>query len=182
MEKNNHQKEKIKNKNNKISEGQLTKISKQMTFILRHNATNFGLKIESSGFIKLDDLLNIDLLKKSNVTYEIVKEIVAKDSKQRFTLENRPPYYIKANQGHSLQEVKNEECLQNLDNYWDYQFVVHGTNFESWEKIKKSGGLNKMGRNCIRKILFYKKINYNYRFCYWLSCRQGSYFWNEGKL
>ncbi len=144
--------------NNFLNDGQLIKISKQMTFILRHKAKDFCLEIEPSGYVKLEDLLNVHLLKGKKITIEMVKEIVEKDSKQRFSLVNRPPYYIRANQGHSMNEVKNEDCLINIDNYFDFQIVVHGTNIEAWEKIKFSGGLNKMQRNCIRNLF---NINLN---------------------
>jgi len=146
-----------KNKNSNMGSEKLTKISKQMTFILRHKAKDFGLNIEPSGFVKLDELLNIQMLKSHKLTLDMVKEIVEKDSKQRFSLENRPPYYIRANQGHSMQAVKNEECLETLNNYADFQCVVHGTNSEAWEKIKLSG-LHKMGRNCIRIYIFLKNF------------------------
>lgn len=142
-------KDRNKNKNKNLNSEKLTKISKQMTFILRHKAKDFGLSIEPSGFVKLDDLLNVQMIKSHKLTLDMVKEIVDKDSKQRFSLENRPPYYIRANQGHSMHDVKNEECLEMLSNYADFQCVVHGTNSEAWEKIKLSG-LNKMNRNCIR--------------------------------
>lgn len=160
-ENNNFQKDKNKNKNKQkeMSLEKLTKISKQMTFILRHKAKDFGLNIEPSGFVKLDELLSIQMLKSHKLTLEMVKEIVAKDSKQRFSLENRPPYFIRANQGHSMKDVKNEECLETLSNYADFQCVVHGTNKEAWEKIKLSG-LNKMNRNCIRNLYFCLKFIY----------------------
>jgi 2'-phosphotransferase len=140
-------------KNNKGKCSDLVSISKTMTLILRHKAKEFGIEIEPSGFVKIDDLLNHELLKKKRANLDIVKEVVANDQKQRFELVNRPPYYIRANQGHSIQEVKNEEILQSIENYSDYNTVVHGTFSDAWEKIKLTG-LNKMGRNCIR--IFFK--------------------------
>ncbi len=146
-----NQKEKNTNKNRSLNihSEKLRKISKQMTYILRHKANDFGLNIEPSGYIKLDELINHQMLKSHKINLDMVKEIVEKDSKQRFSLENRPPYYIRANQGHSMQLVKNEECLEILSNYADFQCVVHGTSSEAWQKIKLTG-LNKMNRNCIR--------------------------------
>lgn len=124
-------------------------ISKTLSKILRHTAKDFCLKIESSGFIELNDLLNLPILKKKNVTEEIIKDIVNSCEKQRFQLENRPPYFIRATQGHSMNSVKNEETLNKLENYKNYPIVVHGTNLEAWNMINKTG-LNKMNRNCIR--------------------------------
>lgn len=156
---NQNEKSKDKNKAINMSSEKLTKISKQMTYILRHKAKDFGLEMEPSGYVKLDELLNIQMLKSHKLTLEMIKEVVQKDSKQRFSLENRPPYYIRANQGHSMQQVKNEECLEMLSNYADFQCVVHGTNSEAWEKIKFTG-LNKMNRNCIRNC-FYLNIEFH---------------------
>lgn len=139
----------IENENKRMNPN-LINISKSMSLILRHKAKDFGLDIEPSGFIKLEDLLNVNIIKRRKVNLEMVKEIVANDNKQRFILENRPPYYIKASQGHSMKEVNNSEALQPLEDYWNYPCVVHGTFADSWEKILKTG-LNKMSRNCIRK-------------------------------
>ena len=125
-------------------------ISKTLSSILRHNAKDYGLNIESSGYVKVEDLLNLQTFKKKNLTFEMLTEIVNSCEKQRFQMENRPPYYIRATQGHSMTIVKNEEILKKLENYTNYPIVVHGTNSEAWLKIKSSG-LNKMGRNCIRK-------------------------------
>jgi len=136
----------IRSKKNK----DIINISKTLSSILRHNAKDYGLNIESSGYVKVEDLLNLQTFKKKNLTFEMLTEIVNSCEKQRFQMENRPPYYIRATQGHSMTIVKNEEILKKLENYTNYPIVVHGTNSEAWLKIKSSG-LNKMGRNCIRK-------------------------------
>ena len=129
---------------------EMTNISRTLSTILRHSAKDHGLDIESSGYIKLDDILNLQALKKKKVTFEMILDLVKSCEKQRFQLENRPPYYIRATQGHSMTLVKNDETLKKLENYANYPIVVHGTNTAAWEIIKSSG-LNKMGRNCIRK-------------------------------
>jgi 2'-phosphotransferase len=144
----------IKNKVKKSKE--IIEISKTLSSILRHNAKNYNLKIESSGYVEVNELLNLQTLKKKKLTFELLQEIVNSCEKQRFQLENRPPYYIRATQGHSMSIVKNDETLKKLENYTNYPIVVHGTNLKSWEVIKIYG-LNKMKRNCIRN-LFHKNF------------------------
>ena len=90
-------------------------ISKFLSLILRHKAKDFGLDVEPSGFIKLDDIISLPQSKQKNITLELVKEIVSNDEKGRFELVNRPPYYIRAVQGHSMSEVSNEDTMYKLD-------------------------------------------------------------------
>jgi 2'-phosphotransferase len=128
---------------------EIINISKTLSSILRHKAKDYGLKIESSGYVEVNELLNLQILKKKNLSFEMLIDIVKSCEKQRFQIENRPPYFIRATQGHSISIVKNDEILKKLENYTNYHIVVHGTNLKAWEEIKLSG-LNKMGRNCIR--------------------------------
>ena len=119
-------------KNDILKSRELTNISKSLSLILRHKAKDFGLEIEPSGFVKLEDLLQIGLLKKKNVTLELINEVVEKDDKGRYEIINRPPMFIRAIQGHSLTEVKTDESLDSLDNYYEFPTVVHGTYNEFW--------------------------------------------------
>ena len=125
-------------------------LSKYLSLVLRHKAKDFGLDVESSGFIKLDDIINLPQSQKYSLSLSKIKEIVDNDEKGRFELVNRPPYYIRAVQGHSMSEVTNEETLSQLNKntIFDFPTVVHGTQEEAWMLIVKSG-LNKMNRNAI---------------------------------
>ena len=136
-------------------------ISKFLSLILRHKAKDFGLDVEPSGFIKLDDIISLPQSKQKNITLELVKEIVSNDEKGRFELVNRPPYYIRAVQGHSMSEVSNEDTMYKLNknNIFDFPTVVHGTQEDAWELIKKTG-LNKMKRNAIHFSIGYNDENH----------------------
>lgn len=134
----------------------ITKIGKTMCYLLRHQAVQHGLAIETTGFVNLDDLLNCQPIKKLKVTKEIIFDIVKSDNKGRYELINRPPYFIRAVQGHSLKSVKDEDILDPIHNIFEYPVVVHGTYFEAWQMIKSSG-LNRMSRNCIHFSIGYKK-------------------------
>lgn len=145
-----------KSKSGHHAKNNITNISKTMCYLLRHEGEKHGLNIESSGFVNLEELLNCPKIKKLRVTEDIVKFIVETDEKGRYELVNRPPYFIRAVQGHSTKKVKDEEILDPLTDIFDYPVVVHGTYFEAW-KIIKQAGLNKMTRNCIHFSIGYKK-------------------------
>ena len=136
-------------------------ISKFLSLLLRHKAKEYGLDLEPSGFIKLDDIINLPQSKKLYMNLSLIQEIVANDEKGRFELVNRPPYYIRAVQGHSMKEVTNEETLTKLNekNIFDFPTVVHGTKQEYWNLIEKSG-LNKMNRNAIHFSIGYNDENH----------------------
>ena len=136
-------------------------LSKFLSLILRHKAKDFGLNVESSGFIKLQDIMDLPQSQKYNMTLSTIQEIVANDEKGRFELVNRPPYYIRAVQGHSMSEVTNEETLSKLNknNIFDFPTVVHGTQERAWNLIAKSG-LSKMNRNAIHFSIGYNDENH----------------------
>jgi 2'-phosphotransferase len=141
------------NEKKQCSKKELTELSKSMSYLLRHEAVKYGLKIESNGFVLLDDLLKARPIKNHHGTLEKILQVAESDQKGRYEVVNRPPYYIRAVQGHSLKEVKDEEILTPLTNPYEFQTIVHGTYYEAWEFIKNTG-LNRMSRNNIRKIKF----------------------------
>ena len=136
-------------------------ISKFLSLVLRHKAKDFGLDVEPSGFIKLQDILDLPQSINKSITLEKVQEIVANDEKGRFELVNRPPYYIRAVQGHSMSEVSNEDTLTKLNKntIFDFPTVVHGTQEEYWKLIEKSA-LNRMNRNAIHFSIGYNDENH----------------------
>ena len=136
-------------------------LSKFLSLILRHEAKDFGLDVEPSGFIKLADIINLPQSKKYSMTISLIQEIVNNDEKGRFELVNRPPYYIRAVQGHSMADVTNEETLSELNEkkIFDFPTVVHGTQKKAWKLIEKTG-LNRMNRNAIHFSIGYNDENH----------------------
>ena len=136
-------------------------LSKFLSLVLRHKAKDFGLTVEPSGFIKLDDIISLPQSQKYHMTLPLIQEIVSADEKGRFELVNRPPYYIRAVQGHSMSEVTNEETMTKLDkkNIFDFPTVVHGTQEKAWKLIEKTG-LNRMNRNAIHFSIGYNDENH----------------------
>ena len=153
------------NKDNKYYNQKKSKknihLSKFLSLVLRHKAKDFGLDVEPSGFIKLDDIINLPQSQKYHMNLSLIQEIVSNDEKGRFELVNRPPYYIRAVQGHSMAEVSNEETMYKLNkkNIFDFPTVVHGTQENAWKLIEKSG-LNRMNRNAIHFSIGYNDENH----------------------
>ncbi|XP_071160697.1 uncharacterized protein [Mytilus edulis] len=123
-------------------------LSKALSFILRHGAERQGYKMMPGGFLYVDEILK----KQNNLRdydLEDVKRIVETNDKKRFHMEpdkETGKMKIRANQGHSI-EVADLE-LKPLLNAKEVSMVIHGTYYNSWEKIKHTG-LSRMGRNHI---------------------------------
>ena len=68
-----------------------TKISKFLSFILRHNPQSIQLKLDTNGWAKIDEL--IAKSKDVKLTKKLISETVKQDSKQRFIIDGtkRPP-------------------------------------------------------------------------------------------
>lgn len=149
-------------------------VSKKLSWLLRHGAESEGLKLDSSGFINLKDVINNRKLQGMKISFEEVEEIVRENDKQRFTmipvsadgdtaddggseatngqpaLESQDPkdWKIRANQGHSL-KVESEDLLQPITAEDCPSACVHGTSHVAWPLIVSSGGLKPMDRNHI---------------------------------
>ena len=80
----------------------LQKISKTISYALRHNPTQFNVTLDEMGFCKIDDLLDGLKENKINIDISIIKEIVDSDEKGRYEIVNDK---IRALYGHS---TKNE--------------------------------------------------------------------------
>lgn len=124
-----------------------TKLSKSLSYILRHGAEKEKIPILPDGFVKVVDLLKHNNFK--NYKIEDIERVVADNDKQRFTLkkDDDGQYWIRANQGHSLKAIEDLELEQITDSS-AYPTVIHGTYLKSWSIIEKEG-LSKMGRNHI---------------------------------
>ncbi|CAH1767507.1 4481_t:CDS:2, partial [Entrophospora sp. SA101] len=60
------------------------KLSKSLSYVLRHGATKEGLNIREDGYIKLEELFKLPRFK--GRTFEEIKKLVKENDKQRFTL------------------------------------------------------------------------------------------------
>jgi len=118
-----------------------TKESKFVSFVLRHSAEKLGLDIDSQGWVSVEGLLRLcHKSKYTNVTMEVLEQIVAQDQKHRYNF-NEDRTKIRANQGHSM------ECVKiNFDKTVPPQVLFHGTSCDSLQAIHEHG-ISKMKRH-----------------------------------
>lgn len=127
------------------------RLSKKLSYLLRHGAVKEGLKIDENGWVSVRDLLKHPSLKNLCKSIDQINEIVQTDDKQRYSLmtNNHGETFIKANQGHSIGMVTDSGLkeLSMLDVKL-YPDVVHGTMMQYLKSILNQG-LSKMKRNHI---------------------------------
>jgi 2'-phosphotransferase len=126
------------------------RIGKKLCFILRHNIIDSGLTCDCNGYVKVNDLISKKMIEPISVDDLIY--IVENNDKQRFSLTKKDnEYYIKANQGHSLQvgNLIESGSLELLTEPLSY--CAHGTEKKFIESIC-SNGLNRMLRKHIHFV------------------------------
>ncbi|GFO16981.1 tRNA 2'-phosphotransferase 1 [Plakobranchus ocellatus] len=124
------------------------KISKTLSYLLRHGAEKEGFELLPGGYLYVDDILR---RKKFHmvVTVKDIHAIVDTNDKKRFTLvidEESKRLKICANQGHSIQ-VEDLD-LSPIEHAEEFPIIVHGTYYKYWQFIAQEG-LKRMNRNHI---------------------------------
>ena len=77
------------------------RLSKNLSYILRHGALKEGIPIRSDGYILMNDILIHKRFKKSSLLE--IEQVVKHDEKNRYTLKDEDgELWIRANQGHSM--------------------------------------------------------------------------------
>ncbi|KIO03432.1 hypothetical protein M404DRAFT_27065 [Pisolithus tinctorius Marx 270] len=146
------------------------RLSKSLSWLLRHGAKTTGLQIRSDGYARVSDVVrttniyfNANELTRyqlanvmfKDVTFLQLQEIVNRDQKNRYHLLFEPCltpsnnsgddlWWIRANQGHSIKDVKLD--LQPISSASEIPLAVHGTTRKAWELIATQG-LSRMKRN-----------------------------------
>ena len=80
-------------------------ISKSLSYILRHQAVKEHIAITQDGWVKVSDILQWKGLKRLRTTLDDLRQVVASNDKQRYTMAEIPELHalcIRANQGHSI--------------------------------------------------------------------------------
>ncbi|XP_005183157.1 tRNA 2'-phosphotransferase 1 [Musca domestica] len=124
------------------------RLSKKLSWLLRHGLKKEGFQIQPDGFIRVDDLLKHPNYCR-DFSLSTLQKIVEQDAKQRYTLRQNPLqgyWEIRANQGHSLDEIQSDQCLQLINNAAEVPLAVHGTYYRHWPSIK-THGLKRFQRN-----------------------------------
>ena len=111
----------------------LIKLSKFISLILRHKPEIINLKLDSKGYVYTDLLINnINENSDYEIDFEILKQIVDTDDKQRYSF-NEDYTKIRANQGHSINVDVGLEVKQPPD------ILYHGTSSNYIYSIIKNG-------------------------------------------
>ena len=148
------------------------KLSKALSWALRHQGPNIGLSMTPDGYVPVCQILKSDHPRFSgnSFTVQAIREVVASSDKQRFHLDWRPvesypnvtldtddvreedqtTLCIRASQGHSLDFINPDLLLTVVppEELAAIPTIVHGTYIKPWERIQKEG-LNRMTRNHI---------------------------------
>ena len=119
-----------------------TKLSKTISYILRHNPQSFNLKLNVDGSVKTEELLSALKNKFSDITKTDLIKLVKNDSKGRFSFLNNKKR-IRANYGHSIEGINPD--YKSLE---PPKFLYHGTTPKVKDEILNSG-LKSMGRNYV---------------------------------
>ena len=123
-------------------------ISKALTRILRHTASDLGLNVRSDGFFSVPAVMALRELRSLGCTRCDVEEIARDDDKQRFELrladdgeDEAGELLIRSVQGHSMKAIEDDSLLRRL-NAWDTDLpeaCVHGTYFRHMSSILRDG-------------------------------------------
>lgn len=115
-------------------------LSKYISYILRHNPDDIGIKADIYGYVSVEELINKSK-EKYIFTLEDLIQVVKNSDKKRFEF-NEDNTRIKARQGHSYEvdlEVTSQAPLAVL---------YHGTANQNVESILKNG-INSMNRQYV---------------------------------
>ncbi|XP_056144637.1 tRNA 2'-phosphotransferase 1 [Lampris incognitus] len=126
-----------------------TRLSKALSYVLRHGANKMGLHQSADGFLSVEDLLTHQQFR--SYSLEDMERVVATNDKQRFKLRPHPQdgrLQIRANQGHTVQ-VMDLELRPVVAGSADCPAeAVHGSYLRNWSSIQQQG-LSRMKRTHI---------------------------------
>lgn len=122
-----------------ISEKETTRLSKQLSYFLRHNPSDIGITLDEQGWTDVTTLLEKLTANGHPVTMDVLRHVVAANAKQRFKF-NEDERKIRANQGHSVEVELGYTASQ------PPEFLYHGTVDRFIVSILKDG-LQKMNRH-----------------------------------
>lgn len=115
------------------------KLSKLLSYLLRHGANKEGLTLGNDGSISLDDLCQHPNLSKT--TFAEIQHVVDTNDKKRFVLFQPDiatnKWYIRASQGHSVELKEPPLTLLTASNM--PETIVHGTMRANLPSVLETG-------------------------------------------
>jgi len=80
---------------------QYIKISKFLSYILRHKPEAIGLELDKNGWVSIERLVRCANSSGQNLSHEVIEAVVQTNEKKRFAVSD-DGLMIRANQGHSV--------------------------------------------------------------------------------
>ncbi len=112
--------------------GSKEKISKRLSYVLRHRPDSIGLRLDQQGYVEVELLLSALARHGDELTIEQLNELVLTNDKKRFSFDPTGSR-IRANQGHSI----------NIDLNYDQKspppILYHGTASRFVPSIRQRG-------------------------------------------
>ncbi len=122
-----------------LDDNERLKISRFMSFVLRHKPEAIGLVLDRDGWIDLSEFVSKLSSRFPEIEVDAVVQIVETDVKGRYSITNN---MIRANQGHSI-----DVCAVELIPLKPPRYLYHGTTLSHWEMIKNSKAIKRMSRH-----------------------------------
>jgi putative RNA 2'-phosphotransferase len=85
-----------------MSPQELKRVSKSLSYVLRHRPDSIGIELESDGWVAVGELLRAFQQSGQTIAPDVLKRVVAENDKQRFEFSD-DGLRIRARQGHSVE-------------------------------------------------------------------------------
>jgi putative RNA 2'-phosphotransferase len=115
-----------------MNQDRVTKISKFLSFVLRHQPDSIGLNLDDAGWANVAELIALANANGKKLDRELLDEVVATNNKKRFAF-NDDGTKIRASQGHSIAIDLDLPSLQPPD------ILYHGTATRFMKSIELQG-------------------------------------------
>lgn len=122
-----------------MQKNQMVKISKRLSYVLRHHPEAIELVMDEEGWVEVAMLIDRFSNNYFPITMEQLQQVVAENDKKRFAF-NEDQTYIRASQGHSIGVQLGYEAIK------PPEFLYHGTATRFANSIRKQG-LKKQNRD-----------------------------------
>lgn len=121
-----------------MNEDVTTRISKYLSYVLRHNPADAGLELQDGGWVANDLLIEGVRKKFPEFDEALLQDIVRTDAKRRYSLEAGR---VRVQQGHSVAVGEIGKVSTPPDT------LFHGTTSKNWASIQEYCAIKPMGRN-----------------------------------
>ena len=115
-----------------MNEQKLKKVSKSLSYVLRHRPDSVGLELSDSGWVAVEDLIAAFKRSGKTMSRELLEVVVTKNDKKRFEFSEAGDQ-IRARQGHSTDVDLGYEAATPPD------VLYHGTATKNLESIHQKG-------------------------------------------